>query len=209
MSGNTNKNDPQNEIDAARARARAYKEKHAGEGEDESSHPLQSAAAPKGPRSEAQWSDAVSQAIEEAMRKGEFDNLPGRGKPLPRNANPFTPPGSELAFDILKNNDLAPGWIGARNDVQRAIEEWRGQLRVDAARIAAAWAAVGSTPDAQQAVRARAESQRTQRRALMDALNRRIRDVNLQQPVSSMHLFMLRLPEEERRAGIPEALLEQ
>ena len=91
MSGNTNKNDPQNEIDAARARARAYKEKHAGEGEDESSHPLQSAAAPKGPRSEAQWSDAVSQAIEEAMRKGEFANLPGRGKPLRHGGSAFPP----------------------------------------------------------------------------------------------------------------------
>lgn len=34
-------------------------------------------------RSAASWESAVEQQIREAMERGEFDNLPGRGKPLP------------------------------------------------------------------------------------------------------------------------------
>ena len=34
-------------------------------------------------RSEAHWESAVEKQIREAMARGEFDNLPGQGKPLP------------------------------------------------------------------------------------------------------------------------------
>ena len=34
-------------------------------------------------RSETQWQSAVEQQIREAMARGEFDNLPGTGKPIP------------------------------------------------------------------------------------------------------------------------------
>lgn len=199
----------QADIEAARTRAQAYT-RQSGEGEPDVTA---AAPAPKHPRSDSEWSDVVNQAIEEAMRKGQFDNLRGRGKPLPRNENPFTPPGSELAFDILKNNDLTLGWIGARNEVQQDIERWRARLRTDARRIAIGWDAGGAAPHAadvraaQRAIQLHWESTRPGRRASMEALNRHIRDVNLQQSVSSLHLIMLRLAEEERRAGVPHALL--
>jgi hypothetical protein len=195
------RSDVQAEIEAARARAKAYMQ-----GTQAESPATAQPAAPKKTRSESEWTDAVSQAIEEAMRKGDFDNLRGRGKPLPRRDNAFTPEGSELAYEILKNNDLTPGWIGDRKAMQQEVAQWRAQLRADAARMAADWAAA-STPEAQQVVRSRWESRRPSLREGMDALNRRMRDLNLQQPVSDLHLFMLRLAEEERRAGIPEALL--
>ncbi len=188
------------EIDAARARAQAYKEQVQGE------EASRAASAPKAPRSEAEWNDVVSQAIEEAMRKGEFTNLRGRGKPLPHKDHAFTPAGSELAYDILKNNDLTPGWIGDRKQIEQEVARWRAQLGADATRIAADWDAA-SSPAAQAVVRSRCEVQRGRLRTALDLLNRRIRDLNLKQPVSSLHLFTLRLGEEERRAGIPEALL--
>lgn len=34
-------------------------------------------------RSEAHWESVVEKQIREAMARGEFDNLPGRGHPLP------------------------------------------------------------------------------------------------------------------------------
>ena len=35
------------------------------------------------PHSEAHWESAVEKQIREGMARGDFDNLPGRGKPLP------------------------------------------------------------------------------------------------------------------------------
>ncbi len=191
----------QQELAAARDRAEAYKQQQDGTSEG--------APAPqtRRTRTEDEWRDVVSQAIEEAMRKGEFDNLRGRGKPLPQKDRAFTPAGDALAYDILKNNDLAPGWIGARNDVQREVEAWRKQLRAEAERTSAAWLAAGTQPAAQEAVRALWSRKRERYVTAMDGINRRIRDTNLSQPVSTLHLLMLRMAEEERRAGLPASLL--
>jgi hypothetical protein len=35
------------------------------------------------PHSEAHWESAVEKQIREAMARGDFDNLPGKGQPLP------------------------------------------------------------------------------------------------------------------------------
>lgn len=51
---------------------------------------------------------AVDALIEEAMRRGEFDHLPGAGKPLDLSAYFDTPEEVRLAYSILKNADLLP-----------------------------------------------------------------------------------------------------
>ncbi len=51
---------------------------------------------------------AVDAIIEEAMRRGEFDNLPGAGKPLDLSAYFDTPEEVRLAYSILKNADVLP-----------------------------------------------------------------------------------------------------
>lgn len=176
----------------ARDRAQEYKE------QKEQGAPA-TPAPPQKPRSEAEFRDAVSQAIEEAMRQGEFDNLRGRGKPLNLERDPFTPEGYGLAYDIMKNNDIAPAWLGNRAEAQRQIDRWRERLRDIAARLAA-----DRARQAPEAWQRRLHAQRDATRAELDALNRRIRDVNLQQPIVTMELFMLRLDEELRRAGFPD-----
>ena len=191
----------QREIEAARDRAEAYRQQ-----QNEISDAA-TVAETRRTRSESEWRDFVSQAIEEAMSKGAFDNLRGRGKPIPPRDRAFTPPGAELAYDILKNNDLAPGWIGVRNDVRREVEAWRMQLRAEAERTTAAWIAAGDNPAAQEAVRTRWSSKRAPLVTALEALNRRIRDANLQQPISTLHLIMLRMAEEEARTGLPAPLV--
>jgi DnaJ homolog subfamily C member 28 len=181
----------------ARDRARTYKE------QQESGAPA-APTPPKKTRSEAEFRDAVSQAIEDAMRQGEFDNLRGRGKPLNLERDPFTPEGHGLAYDIMKNNDVPPAWLGNRAEVQREIERWRGGLQATAARLAADGARAGTGPT-QETWQRRLQAQRDTLRTELEALNRRIRDVNLQQPLVTMEIFMLRLEEELRRAGWPEA----
>ena len=50
----------------------------------------------------------VEQRIKEAMEKGEFDNLPGKGKPLPLEDDSQVPEDLRLAYKLLKNADCLP-----------------------------------------------------------------------------------------------------
>jgi hypothetical protein len=50
----------------------------------------------------------VEQRIKEAMEKGEFDDLPGKGKPLPLEDDSHVPEDFRLAYKLLKNADCLP-----------------------------------------------------------------------------------------------------
>jgi Domain of unknown function (DUF1992) len=51
---------------------------------------------------------AIEQRIREAMERGEFDDLPGKGKPIDLDAYFSTPEDLRMAFSILKSNDFVP-----------------------------------------------------------------------------------------------------
>ena len=51
---------------------------------------------------------AVEAIIKEAMQRGEFDNLPGAGKPIDLTAYFDTPEDVRMAHTILKNAGLVP-----------------------------------------------------------------------------------------------------
>ena len=46
--------------------------------------------------------------IKEAIAKGEFDNLPGKGKPLDLDAYFATPEALRMGYSILKSADTIP-----------------------------------------------------------------------------------------------------
>lgn len=174
----------------ARERAEDYKKAQQGE---------QAPATRSKPKGEAEWRDIVSQRIEDAMQQGDFDNLRGRGKPLNLQRNPHVPPGYELAFDLLQNNDLAPGWIMDRKDLLHDIEAWRLRLRSALAWRAGEWAT--GKPERGEAADLRWAGQRATFEAELAELNKRILTVNLQlPPVPSLELFRLRMEEELARA---------
>jgi len=50
----------------------------------------------------------AEQKIREAMARGEFDNLPGRGKPLPREDLSGVPEELRMAYKVLKNAGCVP-----------------------------------------------------------------------------------------------------
>jgi len=151
------------------------------------------------PKTETEWRDIISMRIEEAMRNGDFDNLAGRGKPLKLDRNPYTPAGMEMAFDLLKNNDLAPAWIGMRRELLRDIEHWRSQLAALVQRYGAEHAARGV--ESNGAVQARWLAQRQALQLEVDAFNRRIVNLNLQQPIAHLELLRLVLADELQAAG--------
>ncbi len=49
--------------------------------------------------------------IQEAMSRGEFDNLPGRGKPLPKDEIDRLPEEMRMAYIILKNSGYIEGAV--------------------------------------------------------------------------------------------------
>ena len=50
----------------------------------------------------------VDEKIEEAIARGEFDNLPGKGKPLDLDAYFATPEHLRIGYSILKSADIIP-----------------------------------------------------------------------------------------------------
>jgi hypothetical protein len=64
------------------------------------------------------WGSHVERMIREAQRRGEFDNLPGAGKPLDLEGNVFAGD-MESAFRLAKNANAAPLWIELDKEIQR------------------------------------------------------------------------------------------
>ncbi|MDX2140267.1 MAG: DnaJ family domain-containing protein [Chloroflexota bacterium] len=84
-------------------------------------------------------SNPIDEAIREAMRKGEFDALPGAGKPLKLDDDSNVPAELRLAHRILKQNDFMPEWIalgkeietlhtGALNALHEELRAYHGRL---------------------------------------------------------------------------------
>jgi len=46
--------------------------------------------------------------IEEAMERGEFDDLPGQGRPLDFSDEAHIPPEQRVAYRVLKNSGYVP-----------------------------------------------------------------------------------------------------
>jgi DnaJ family protein C protein 28 len=69
----------------------------------------------------------IDQQIREAQERGEFDNLPGKGRPLDLTPNPYAQD-QELAFKILKDAGYAPEWIELDKAIRRKLEAARARL---------------------------------------------------------------------------------
>lgn len=59
----------------------------------------------------------AEEKIREAMAKGEFDNLPGAGKPLPFDDDSLVPEDVRIAYKILKNAGCLPPEIELRKEI--------------------------------------------------------------------------------------------
>ena len=67
---------------------------------------------------------AIEQKIREAMERGEFDDLAGKGKPLDLDAYFNTPEDLRMAYSILKSNDFVPEEV----EIFREIAELQTKL---------------------------------------------------------------------------------
>ncbi len=55
--------------------------------------------------------------IQEAMQNGEFDNLPGKGRPLKLDDDSHVPPELRMAYKILKNAGCLPPELEIKKEI--------------------------------------------------------------------------------------------
>jgi hypothetical protein len=60
----------------------------------------------------------IEEKIREAMEKGEFDNLPGKGKPLDLDAYFATPDDLRLGYSVLKSAGCLPVEVELQNEIE-------------------------------------------------------------------------------------------
>ncbi|KAJ6969268.1 nucleobase:cation symporter [Populus alba x Populus x berolinensis] len=63
------------------------------------------------------------------MEEGQFENLPGRGKPLNLSTNPHADPAEDTLYRILSKNGCAPEWVELNKEIRCQISEWRLALK--------------------------------------------------------------------------------
>jgi hypothetical protein len=64
------------------------------------------------------WLERLAEErIREAMERGEFDDLPHAGKPLPQESTEFVPEDLRLAFKLLKDAGFLPPEMELRKEI--------------------------------------------------------------------------------------------
>ena len=65
------------------------------------------------------FEDIVEERIKQAQKKGEFDNLKGAGKPLPKDDLSHVPEELRMAYRILKNADCLPPEVELKKEIRQ------------------------------------------------------------------------------------------
>jgi len=135
--------------------------------------------------------------IQDAINAGEFDNLPGMGKPLNMDDNPFVPQDLRAAFKVLSNSGYAPDWIVLAQKIDSAIEQMRYNADRHFAYLREQMARISTDPYAakrlrQEVTRLKSEHRKAAKRHsdAIEEINRNIRTFNQTVPIASL----LRVP---------------
>ncbi|KAI5319208.1 hypothetical protein PRUPE_7G122900 [Prunus persica] len=80
-------------------------------------------------RSETDIINVVEQRIWHSMEEGQFENLPGKGKPLNLTRNPHADPAEDTLYRILSKNGCAPRWVELNKEIRSQVSEWRLALK--------------------------------------------------------------------------------
>ena len=145
------------------------------------------------------WESLIDQKIREAMEQGEFDDLPGKGKPVDTSVNPFEDPELRLAHRMLRNAGFAPSWIEERKDIDAEFENAHHQL----SRV---WTVLQNAlgTENERSARRRWEKALTSFREQAGELNRRIVKWNLKVPAAGFQRSLIDIEKEVNRVERPD-----
>jgi hypothetical protein len=68
------------------------------------------------------FTQIAEEKIREAQAKGEFDNLPGKGKPLNLNEDNHVPEELKIAYKILKNSGYIPPELELQKEINTTLD---------------------------------------------------------------------------------------
>ena len=113
--------------------------------------------------------------LREAIEKGEFDDLPGKGEPIDLSENPFEDPDLRVVHRLLRNAGFAPAWIEERKGID-------AELAAAEKTLSRAWALFSESGEAPS----QAEWERSLRefRERVMELQQRIKIYNLKAPAA-------------------------
>jgi DnaJ homolog subfamily C member 28 len=117
----------------------------------------------------------IDEQIRRAMEDGRFNNLPGQGRPLNLEEDPFEDPDWRLANHILRNAGYSLSWIESRREIEAASEAARAAL-------AQAWASRQASQLHPALSEERWEQAQDVFRQAVVEINRRIASYNLEVP---------------------------
>jgi len=111
----------------------------------------------------------VEDVIREAIDRGDFDNLPGKGKPLNLAQDPLVDPITAIVSRMFRENELSHPLLEARKTIKADIERCRAELA----------SARGDPNRWEQAVQ--------KFRLRVNEINRDVRLFNLKAPSPALH----------------------
>lgn len=142
--------------------------------------------------------------VEEQIAKIDWSTVAGKGRPLNLERNPYADPDDELAHGLLKNAGFTLPWIEDSRRIDADVAAARAKLaRAHASYVDARDAEICAGH--QWVEGAWLASVRAFREEAA-AINRAIRDFNLQVPSVQLHKFALRVDEELAPYGAEETL---
>lgn len=129
----------------------------------------------------------VSKQIQEAMERGDFKDLPGKGKPQQRNDNPYISPAVRMVNQMLKENGFAPRWIEVDKEIRTETENAEKLIENLKGRRSRLEARLRVQPLKRDAIRSVFELERTRvleaYTAQLQQLNQKIQQWNLMMPL--------------------------
>ncbi|MEX2327805.1 MAG: DUF1992 domain-containing protein [Pseudomonadales bacterium] len=75
--------------------------------------------------------NSVEEQIRKAMAEGQFDNLPGRGKPIDLSEWQRTPEMLRMSYSVLKSAGIAPAEIELKKDIARLKDLIKAETDAD------------------------------------------------------------------------------
>jgi hypothetical protein len=138
------------------------------------------------------WTNYIDKAIREAMEAGQFNNLPGEGKPFTWEADETTPEEYRLANKLLKENGLAPDWIMEGKELEAKLVALVRQVRA----ALRAYEAAQASPEIMERIRGEGAWKQAQQQltAATAKLNGEIVTWNLKVPAGVTHRPLVQLP---------------
>jgi len=72
---------------------------------------------------------AIEQIIQNAIERGAFDNLRGKGKPLTLRENPLVAREWRMAFSMLEQEGFALPWMEDRQAIEKELQQAQKTLK--------------------------------------------------------------------------------